>query len=311
MKTQHPGTTSPNLPKFGRFLLTLTAYSPHRRVNRGLWAFAFQPSPAYTHKRCPRSVSETRANDRTPSRAALDAILRCADPDVGRHCLRRNRARDDARAGRSAARHRGRQRQGPLLPHNAAHPWYPASVTKLMTAYVTLRAVKEGRLTLETPLTVSSNAAAQAPVKMGFGAGTQVTVDNALKMLMVKSANDIAVVLAEGVAGSVENFADQMNAQRPPPRHDAIELRQSERLARRRPDLLRARSRHARARHHPRDAGIRLLLEPARHPHGQDGAAQLQYADRPLSRRRRHEDRLHLRLGLQSGSPPPRATASG
>jgi D-alanyl-D-alanine carboxypeptidase len=98
-----------------------------------------------------------------------------------------------------------------LFAQNAGYPWYPASVTKLMTAYVTLRAVKEGRLTLDRPLTVSSNAVAQAPVKMGFGSGTQVTVDNALKMLMVKSANDIAVVLAEGVAGSIENFADQMN----------------------------------------------------------------------------------------------------
>jgi D-alanyl-D-alanine carboxypeptidase len=98
-----------------------------------------------------------------------------------------------------------------IYAHNAAQPWYPASVTKVMTAYVTLRAVREGRLTLETPLTVSANASAQAPVKMGFRAGTIVTVDNALKMLMVKSANDIAVVLAEGVAGSVENFADLMN----------------------------------------------------------------------------------------------------
>jgi D-alanyl-D-alanine carboxypeptidase len=99
-----------------------------------------------------------------------------------------------------------------LFQENAGHPWYPASVTKLMTAYVTLRAVKEGRLTLESPLTVTANAVAQQPVKMGFPAGTVVTVDNALKMLMVKSANDMAVVLAEGVAGSVENFADQMNA---------------------------------------------------------------------------------------------------
>jgi D-alanyl-D-alanine carboxypeptidase len=99
-----------------------------------------------------------------------------------------------------------------LYSHNATYPWYPASVTKLMTAYVTLSAVKEGRLTLDEPLTVSANASAQAPVKMGFPAGTIVTVDNALKMLMVKSANDMAVVLAEGVAGSVENFADQMNA---------------------------------------------------------------------------------------------------
>jgi D-alanyl-D-alanine carboxypeptidase len=99
-----------------------------------------------------------------------------------------------------------------LFAENATYPWYPASITKLMTAYVTLREVKEGRLTLDKPLVVSANAAAQAPVKMGFPTGTIVTVDNALKMLMVKSANDMAVVLAEGVAGSIENFADQMNA---------------------------------------------------------------------------------------------------
>jgi len=99
-----------------------------------------------------------------------------------------------------------------LYAQNAGQAWYPASVTKLMTAYVTLRAVKEGRLSLDTPLTVSPNATAQSPVKMGFGVGTVVTVDNALKMLMVKSANDMAVVLAEGVAGSIENFADEMNA---------------------------------------------------------------------------------------------------
>ena len=99
-----------------------------------------------------------------------------------------------------------------LYAQNAGQAWYPASVTKLMTAYVTLRAVKEGRLALDTPLTVSPNAVAQSPVKMGFGVGTVVTVDNALKMLMVKSANDMAVVLAEGVAGSIENFAGEMNA---------------------------------------------------------------------------------------------------
>src|SRR5213082_841579 len=99
-----------------------------------------------------------------------------------------------------------------LYAQNAGYPWYPASVTKLMTAYVTLRAVNEGRINLDTPLVVSANAAAQSPVKMGFAVGTVVTVDNALKMLMVKSANDMAVVLAEGVAGSIESFADEMNA---------------------------------------------------------------------------------------------------
>jgi D-alanyl-D-alanine carboxypeptidase len=98
-----------------------------------------------------------------------------------------------------------------LYSENATLPWYPASVTKLMTAYVTLRAVKEQRLSLDTLLTVSPNAAGQAPSKMGFKAGTQVTVDNALKMTMVKSANDMAVVLAEGVSGSVGNFSNDMN----------------------------------------------------------------------------------------------------
>ena len=87
-----------------------------------------------------------------------------------------------------------------LQAENATYPWYPASVTKLMTAYVTLKAVKAGRISLDTPFTVSPAALSQAPTKMGFKVGTVVTVDNALKMLMVKSANDMAVVLAEGVS---------------------------------------------------------------------------------------------------------------
>src|SRR5712691_11765547 len=99
-----------------------------------------------------------------------------------------------------------------LHAENATYPWYPASVTKLMTAYTTLRAIKEGRISLKTLLTVSRNAAAQQPTKMGFNVGTTVTVDNALKMLMVKSANDMAVAIAEGVGGSIEGFADLMNA---------------------------------------------------------------------------------------------------
>jgi D-alanyl-D-alanine carboxypeptidase len=98
-----------------------------------------------------------------------------------------------------------------LHAENATYPWYPASVTKLMTSYTTLRAVREGRITLDSLFTVSPNAVAQSPTKMGFPAGTQVTVDNAIKMLMVKSANDMAVLLAEGVSGSIENFASEMN----------------------------------------------------------------------------------------------------
>jgi len=99
-----------------------------------------------------------------------------------------------------------------LHAENATYPWYPASVTKLMTAYTALRAVKQSRLTLDSLITVSRNAAAQQPTKMGFKVGTRLTVDNALKMLLVKSANDVAVTIAEGVGGSMAGFADMMNA---------------------------------------------------------------------------------------------------
>jgi D-alanyl-D-alanine carboxypeptidase len=101
---------------------------------------------------------------------------------------------------------------GRVLAHSeAGQPWYPASVTKLMTTFVTFRAMREGRVKPDTLLMISENAAAQDPTKMGFPAGTQVSVDNAIKMLLVKSANDIAVVLAEGIGGSVPAFVDEMN----------------------------------------------------------------------------------------------------
>lgn len=99
-----------------------------------------------------------------------------------------------------------------IAARDATRPWYPASVTKLMTVYVALQAVRQGRLTMETPLVVSARAAGMKPSKMGFAPGSQVTLENALKMLMVKSANDIAVTIAEGVSGSVEAFAAEMNA---------------------------------------------------------------------------------------------------
>ncbi|MFG1280102.1 D-alanyl-D-alanine carboxypeptidase family protein [Xanthobacter autotrophicus] len=93
----------------------------------------------------------------------------------------------------------------------AGRPWHPASVTKLMTVYVALNAVKNGRLTLDTPLTVSAAAASQQPSKMGFKPGTVVTLDNAMKMVLVKSANDMAWVVGEGVAGSMPAFVAEMN----------------------------------------------------------------------------------------------------
>src|SRR6201987_5197899 len=82
-----------------------------------------------------------------------------------------------------------------------------------MTTYVTLKAVRDGRIGLDTLIAVSPNAAAQQPSKMGFKVGIQLNVDNTLKMMLVHSANDMAVVLAEGGSGSIEKLADEMNAQ--------------------------------------------------------------------------------------------------
>jgi D-alanyl-D-alanine carboxypeptidase len=99
-----------------------------------------------------------------------------------------------------------------LEGENATYPWYPASVTKLMTTYVTFKALREQRITADTLFTYGPNAAAQQPSKMGFKVGTQITVDNTLKMLLVHSANDMAVVLAEGISGSIDKFSAEMNA---------------------------------------------------------------------------------------------------
>ncbi len=98
------------------------------------------------------------------------------------------------------------------MAENATYPWYPASVTKLMTTYTTLREVQQRKITLNTLITMTRDAAAQEPSKMGLPVGTRLTIDNALKMLLVKSANDVAVAIAEGVGGSIPKFADLMNA---------------------------------------------------------------------------------------------------
>ncbi|HWG06754.1 MAG TPA: serine hydrolase [Beijerinckiaceae bacterium] len=99
-----------------------------------------------------------------------------------------------------------------ISQQDATEPWYPASLTKLMSVYVALKAVRDKRLTFDTPFVVSRRAASMPPSKMGFAPGTVLTLDNLLKMLLVKSANDLAIVLAEGIDGSVEDFAAEMNA---------------------------------------------------------------------------------------------------
>jgi D-alanyl-D-alanine carboxypeptidase len=80
-----------------------------------------------------------------------------------------------------------------------------------MTAYTVFREVKKGKITLNSPVLVTAYSLTKPPSKMGFPLGSVLTVDNALKILMVKSANDIAVAIAESVGGSEKAFVDLMN----------------------------------------------------------------------------------------------------
>ena len=98
-----------------------------------------------------------------------------------------------------------------LHENDAGRPWYPASLTKLMTGYVVFHALKTGQVTLKSKIKVTANARAEPPSKVGLPLGAEVSVDWALQALMVRSANDMAVVLAEGIGGSEANFVRMMN----------------------------------------------------------------------------------------------------
>lgn len=103
---------------------------------------------------------------------------------------------------------------GRVIDHkDAFQRWYPASLTKLMTAYVVFRQVQAGRMTMNSPVTISKNAAKAPPSKMYFKPGSQMTLDGALKIILVKSANDVSIAIAESVAGSNEQFIAMMNAE--------------------------------------------------------------------------------------------------
>jgi D-alanyl-D-alanine carboxypeptidase len=98
-----------------------------------------------------------------------------------------------------------------ISQERAGEPWYPASLTKLMTGYLVFKQMRVGALRLDQKLLVSQNAANQQPSKLGIKAGNTVSLDLALQAMLVYSANDMAVVLAEASAGSVAQFADRMN----------------------------------------------------------------------------------------------------
>jgi len=98
-----------------------------------------------------------------------------------------------------------------LEAHNADSLCYPASLTKLMTLYITFQQLSTGKMTLGQELRVSSHAAAQAPTKLYLRPGERISVRSAILAITTRSANDAAVVLAEGVAGTEPGFARLMN----------------------------------------------------------------------------------------------------
>lgn len=98
-----------------------------------------------------------------------------------------------------------------LYDEDAGVPWHPASLTKMMTAYVTFAAIQAGRVTLDTPVKISKNAWNQAPAKSGLEVGASVTMKDALYIMLVKSANDMAIAIAETVSGNAKDFVGEMN----------------------------------------------------------------------------------------------------
>ncbi|RWF78033.1 MAG: D-alanyl-D-alanine carboxypeptidase, partial [Mesorhizobium sp.] len=103
---------------------------------------------------------------------------------------------------------------GKILQHQEAFKrWYPASLTKLMTAYVAFRAIAAGEVQLDSPIKVTKRSAGEPPSKMGFKPGSVMRLDNALKMMLVKSANDVAMAVGENIGGSQAAFAERMNTE--------------------------------------------------------------------------------------------------
>jgi D-alanyl-D-alanine carboxypeptidase len=100
-----------------------------------------------------------------------------------------------------------------LVDEAATQRWYPASLTKLMTLYLTFGAIQSGQLRLDERLTVSAHAAAQPLTALGLRAGESITVESAILAVITQSANDAAMLLAERIGGSEGAFVAAMNRQ--------------------------------------------------------------------------------------------------
>lgn len=139
-------------------------------------------------------------------RAALFALVGCVAALAGRS----GGAEAAPGDSRYAAIVIDMQTGATLHAENADAQRYPASLTKIMTLYLTFDALEQGRLTLDQRLPVSNFARSMSPTKLGLPEGGSLRVEHAILALVTKSANDAAVVLAEAIGGSEPGFADMM-----------------------------------------------------------------------------------------------------
>ncbi len=98
-----------------------------------------------------------------------------------------------------------------LHARNADTRLHPASLTKMMTLYITFEAIKRGEITLDTKLHISKNAASEPPSKLGLRAGQTISLRYCIRASAVKSANDCATAIGEAISGSEAKFARRMN----------------------------------------------------------------------------------------------------
>jgi D-alanyl-D-alanine carboxypeptidase len=99
-----------------------------------------------------------------------------------------------------------------LFSRNADAARYPASLTKMMTLYLLFEDLERGKISLRSRLSVSANAANQAPSRLGLRPGSTIRVEDAILALVTKSANDVAMAVAENLAASAEAFAQRMTS---------------------------------------------------------------------------------------------------
>ncbi len=191
---------------------------------------------------------------------------------------------------------------GRILYQTAAdEPRYPASLVKLMTLYMVFELIEQGRLNYRTKIRFSANAVAAAPSKLDVAEGTEIDLIDAIKALITKSANDVAVALAEHIASSEERFAQLMTQKARQLGMTATTFRNASGL----PDTQQVTT--------ARDM-ITLALKlhddfPKHYPLFATRTVHLQRRDLPqpqhhalqLRGHRGHEDRLHASVGVQFG----------